>query len=256
VEGYYGVHMDRCSLQYLVNFLNNHHRRSHEEVVIMELKLRLIKLISDGGLDVLRNFFARSDTTLTKIIFDRCRFGEEEVISHFLSALYTNRTITDLSIRTINNLEGAALGNALSGLMQNMLQLQRLECIGGDLGVVGVRAFLPALRANRTLKLLLLRWDLLEDDEIHLIFDALVENTSVQELPNINPRHLGFATYTRIWNVLKRNEQLNHVASLLAPPPPPWQQQQQADIKLKVSHKATTRFATSTTTATTAASGH
>jgi hypothetical protein len=134
VEGFYnGVTsacMDRHSLQYLVNFLENHHR--HEEVVISELKLHLIKLISDpspdGGLDVLRNFFARSNMTLTKIIFDHCRFGEEAVALQFLSALYTNQTVTDLSIQIIKTLQGAALGNALSGLMQNMPQLQRLEC--------------------------------------------------------------------------------------------------------------------------------
>ena len=44
VEGYYdgvtSARMYRCSLQYLVNFLENHH--CHEEVMIMELKLCLI----------------------------------------------------------------------------------------------------------------------------------------------------------------------------------------------------------------------
>jgi hypothetical protein len=133
VEGFYdgvrAVCMDRRSLQYLVNFLENHHR--HEQVVITELKLHLIKLISDpspdGRLDVLRNFFARSDTMLTKIIFDCCRFGEEQVALQFLSALYMNQTIMVLSIQIINTLQGAMLGNTLSGLMQNIPQLQRLE---------------------------------------------------------------------------------------------------------------------------------
>jgi hypothetical protein len=97
------------------------------------------------------------------------------------------------------------------------------------------------------LKLLLLGWHLLGDDESCLIFNALVENTSVQELSNINPCRFGFPTYTRIWSILKCNEQLNRVALLLAPPPPPpppWQQQQQEDMMLKVSHKAITKFAT------------
>jgi hypothetical protein len=151
VEGHYDP-MDRCSLQYLDDFLKNHHCCYHEEVMIMELKLLVIKLISvpspDGRLDVLRNFFARTNTMLTKIIFDHCRFGEEEDASQLLSAIHTNRTITDISIHIINNLQGAALGNMLSGLMQNMPQLQRLECCGSHLGMEGACAFLAAMQAS------------------------------------------------------------------------------------------------------------
>jgi hypothetical protein len=95
------------------------------------------------------------------------------------------------------------------------------------------------------LKLLLLGWRSLGDEETNLIFDARVENTSIQELPDINPYRLGFATYyTRIWSILKHNEQLNHVALLLAPPPPQQQQQQQPGIMPNVSHKAIAKFAT------------
>jgi hypothetical protein len=95
------------------------------------------------------------------------------------------------------------------------------------------------------LKLLLLGWRSLGDEETNLIFDALVvENTSIQELPDINPYPLGFATYTHIRSILKRNEQLNRVASLLAPPPPQQQQQQQPGIMPNVSHKAIAKFAT------------
>jgi hypothetical protein len=81
--------MDRQSLQYLVDFLLDHNnnknarclgggggggddscRQEVEIVIISELKLDTIRLQfepSDGGtLQVLRDFFARSDSTLTK----------------------------------------------------------------------------------------------------------------------------------------------------------------------------------------------
>jgi hypothetical protein len=58
--------------------------------------------------------------------------------------------------------------------MQNMAQLECLDCSFSRLGVGGVRAFQPALRANRTLKQLHLDKCSLGDEGIRFIADALV----------------------------------------------------------------------------------
>jgi Leucine Rich repeat len=158
--------------------------------VITKLNLYDVKLVSDpspdGGLNVLKDFFGRSDTTLTNVtLVYCCNFGSQEDASQLLAAFHTNRTVTDLTIRQIQNLEGGAvLGNSLSGLMQNMSQLQRLLLIDGNLGVEGVRAFQPALQANRTLKELDLSYCQLGDDGLHLLADALVGN-AIMEFLNI-----------------------------------------------------------------------
>jgi hypothetical protein len=148
VNGYEQPPMDRHSLEHLVN---HHHRESHEEVTITELELiRCIDMVSartapDGGLGVLRTFFARSDTTLTSVSLSFCIFGGEEDASQLLSAFQTNRTVTDfLAVGYVCNLRGATLGNCLSTLMQNMPQLQRLDCVGFALLVEGSRALQPA----------------------------------------------------------------------------------------------------------------
>jgi Leucine Rich repeat len=136
----------------------------------------------DGGLDILRDFFARSDTTLTKVTLIEGRmFGPAEETSQILAAFHTNRTVTDLTLKGIDNLWGAALGNSFSGILQNMPQLQRLDCFA-DLQVEGVRAMLPALRTNRTLKQLRLYGCGLQDEGIRLIADALVGNSIIQAL--------------------------------------------------------------------------
>jgi hypothetical protein len=272
--------IDRQSLQHLVDFLDNH-VDSHE-VVITELCLYGINKL---------NFFARSDTTLTKFTLRHCKLGSGEAdVSQLLAAFHTNRTVTDIEIHGISNLHGVSLGSCLSGLLKNMPQLQRLNCYSNDMRLEGVRAFQVALRANRTLKQLHLVRCLLGDDCIRLIVDALVGNTimdalnirsnyitsaclddirrllestqlktinfwnyrgifndqdatqrfvstleqkksSVQELPMIFRQDLPAgdsraATYASIQNSLKRNQQLNHVASLLllsSPPPRPLQ---------------------------------
>jgi hypothetical protein len=49
--------------------------------------------------------------------------------TQLIAVFETNRTIKDLSLLRITNLEDAALGDSLSGLMQNMPQLQRLSSI-------------------------------------------------------------------------------------------------------------------------------
>jgi hypothetical protein len=71
-------------------------------------------------LNVLIGFFARSDTAttfLTKVTLHYCDFGSEEDTSRLLTTFHANRTVTDLTIRGIDNLEGTALGNSLSGLL-------------------------------------------------------------------------------------------------------------------------------------------
>jgi hypothetical protein len=100
------------SLQHLVDFVDN--IDSSHEVVITELKLYQVTLISDpsdGGLNVLREFFSRSHTgtALTKVTLLYCDFGINQLdAEQLLAAFHTSRTVTDLSIRRIRKLEGAA----------------------------------------------------------------------------------------------------------------------------------------------------
>jgi Ran GTPase-activating protein (RanGAP) involved in mRNA processing and transport len=165
--------IDRHSWQHLVDFLDDR-RGSHDEVAITELELGCIQLSEpfDGGLNVLRAFFARSDTTLTKVTLD-C-WLPQDASRLLLEAFHTNRTITDLTIRRIINLEGAALGYSLSSLMQNMPQLQRLDC--------GVLAFQPTLQTNRTLRELSLWGCQIGDHGIRILADGLVGNTTIEIL--------------------------------------------------------------------------
>jgi Leucine Rich repeat len=177
--------VDRRSLHHLVDFLDN--VDSHE-VVITELRFYRVKLVSDpsdGGVVVLRDFFARSDTTLTTVTLDRCDFGSQQDAEQLLAAFHTNRTITDIKIhRGVANLQGIARGNPLFDLLQNIPQLQRLDLSGSALNIDAIRAFQPALRVNRSLKQLHLENCALGDGGIRLIADALVGNTTI-ELLNI-----------------------------------------------------------------------
>jgi hypothetical protein len=183
--------IDRRSVQYVVDFLDKNSSGcsgedddgdTHGVVVITELELLYWRLLypSDGGLDVLRAFFARSDTTLTKVTLDVCNFGTAEDASQLLAAFHTNRTVIDLTIYAIQNLEGSSLGTSLSVLLQNMPQLQRLGCYHNRLFLEGLRAMQPALRANRTLKQLHLFEGHLDDECIRLLGDALVGNTTIE----------------------------------------------------------------------------
>lgn len=47
----------------------------------------LVSEPSDGGLNVLRDLFARSDTTLTTVTLHHCYFGSQEDASHLLAAI-------------------------------------------------------------------------------------------------------------------------------------------------------------------------
>jgi Ran GTPase-activating protein (RanGAP) involved in mRNA processing and transport len=190
-----GHNLDRRSLQHLVDFLeknknnNNNNNNgqngddSHEEaIVITELPLLDIALSepSDGGLIVLRDFFSRSDTALTKVTLSWSYFGTAEEASHLIAAFQTNRTVTDLTIRQISNLRGSALGNCLSGVLQHMPQLERLCCSWSALRVEGIRALQPALQANRTLRALNLSHSSIGNEGIRLIADSLVGNTTIE----------------------------------------------------------------------------
>jgi Leucine Rich repeat len=198
--------MNRHSLQHLVDFADNYNNNNtnngnrsgragggEDFIKITELELCDVVLVSDpspdGGLNVLTDFFAKSDTALTKVRLEHCDFGSEQEASQLIGAFRTNRTVTDLTIRSIRNLGGgAALGNSLSSLMETMLQLQTLDvdCSGAvtDNGLVsgeGVRAFQPALQTIRTLKELRLSWCRFGDEGIRLLADALAGNTTLEK---------------------------------------------------------------------------
>jgi Leucine Rich repeat len=203
-----GRPVDRRSLQHLVDFLVNDvdDTTPRREAVITELFLDNVTLVSepspDGGLNVLKDLFARSDTTLTltKVTLRHCDFGSQQNTEQLLAAFHTNRTITYLYIQRINNLRGSALGASLSGLMQSMPQLQRLYCTCRFLCVEGVRACQPALQENRTLKELDLSSCQLGDKGTRLIADALVGNTTL-ELLNISDNYItctGLVEITRL----------------------------------------------------------
>jgi hypothetical protein len=78
--------------EHLVHFVDNrgYGNATHETAaVITGLLLSGIRLVepSDGGVNVLRSFFSRSDARL-------------------ITAFQMNKTVTDLSIRRIDNLKG------------------------------------------------------------------------------------------------------------------------------------------------------
>jgi hypothetical protein len=177
--------VDRRSLQHLVDFLDGRRDSHHEDIIaITELYLNGVGLLwpSDGGLNVLRTFFARSDTTLTKVTLGCFIFGEPEEASQLLAAFHTSRTVVDLTIDHTRPmyLEGATLGTCISSLLQNMPQLKRLDC--SNLRAEGFRAMLPGLRLNRTLKELVLCYCRLDGECLHLLADALVGNSIIQVL--------------------------------------------------------------------------
>jgi hypothetical protein len=47
----------------------------------------------DGGLDVVRAFFSRSDTTLAKVTLRCCNFGTSQDVAQLLAALLTTWTV-------------------------------------------------------------------------------------------------------------------------------------------------------------------
>jgi hypothetical protein len=189
--------IDRRSWEHLISFLDNSNigGDGHEaaRIVVTELELNGVELISDpvpdGGLNVLKDFFARSDTMVTKVTIEQCNLGTTEEASQLLAAFHTNRTVTRLYIQQITNMDGdvegedVALGSCLSGLLLNIVpQLQHLGLSFGDLDVEAVRAFQPGLQTNRSLKQLSLVGCSHGDESFRLIADALVGNTTIEYL--------------------------------------------------------------------------
>jgi hypothetical protein len=196
--------MNRRSLQYLVDFLSIFQRRRRrredeseehrpsdddEPVVITHLVLYALNLTrhpndGSGGLDVLRTFFARSDstTTLTKVTLWHCDFGTVDEALQLLASFQTNPTVVDLEIvGLMPHLDNAALGACLSN-PDWVGSFQRLELTDCSLVPNGVRVFQPVLQANRTLKELILDNCDIGDEEIRLIADALFGNTTMDAL--------------------------------------------------------------------------
>ena len=138
---------------------------------------------SDGGLDVLIDFFA-NQTTLTKVEFHRCKFGNEACSSELLNTFRANPTLAELTVRDIDNStwQGATVGDTLCTLLQQNLNLRKLSLSIYDHINAALHLMLPGLRSNRTLIELDLYWTCLTDAHIRLIADALAENTVLQIL--------------------------------------------------------------------------
>jgi hypothetical protein len=135
-------------------------------------------------LQVLRSFFARSDTPLSKVTIYGCNFGTTEQASQLLAAFETNGTVNDMKIGAISNLEcGVSLGRCVCRLLQHMPQLHELDfsllrgwrCDRLDECSVNktefIHALQPGLRSNRTLKRMQLGPDI-NDVGIHAVADA------------------------------------------------------------------------------------
>jgi Leucine Rich repeat len=182
------------SLQHLVDFLLAEEETTPPPPQFQDAhRFKGVRLLnpSDGGTNVLRDYFARSDTTLTRIKLSNCNFGTVEETVRIIGAFQTNRTVSDLTISTIINREAllarpllrntvyAALGNSLSGLMRNMSQLQRLDCVHIVIWVWKE----PGLQANRTVTELNLRGcDIGDNGGIRILADALAGNTVMEVL--------------------------------------------------------------------------
>jgi hypothetical protein len=158
VRGHHYEPIDRRSVQYFVDFLDTRHRNSHHEVVpppcINVAGARTLSTLNPspdgGGLDVLTGFFARA---LTKVKLWSCDFGNAPETSRLLAAIKTNRTVVDLEIiGHVANLENCRAWKfsfchtAKHAAVAKAQAAMHLTCF------FVIRAFLPALRANRTLK--------------------------------------------------------------------------------------------------------
>jgi Ran GTPase-activating protein (RanGAP) involved in mRNA processing and transport len=210
--------IDRSRLQHLVDFLDERDLSHEEGVAITELVLDSLQLShpSDGGLNVLTVFFARSDTTLTTVSLRYCDVGSQEDASQLLVAFHTNRTVTDLTIQKIRNLDGAALGAAFAGLLRNMPHLQRLSVwpfsASASWTIGGVCSFQPGLGSDRSLKILNLYDSQLGHEGFHLIADALVGNTTMIEILNVAGNDLISNSLDDITRMLESSSQLQAIS--------------------------------------------
>lgn len=212
--------IDRRSLQHLVDFLSLGEQQQQQPpppppqplplagVVVTELQLLHVNLVSDpcpdGGVNVLRDFFARSDTTLTKVMLRHCNFGNAQEASRLVTAFQSNRTVVDLEIKEIQYVDGPVLGTCLSSIVQNNV-IQRLKC---SLCITSDSQILPAMQhglsANTSLKELDLSNCFFGDEGMRLLADALVgnnnNNTTIETLKVGNNliKSTGLADITRI----------------------------------------------------------
>jgi Leucine Rich repeat len=167
-----GAGVDRQSLQFLVNFLS---QDTQHQVTELDFYGFTLLQPPDGGVNVLCDLFANITTTFTKITLRHCDFGATRETSQVLAAVQSNRSVTDLTFFGIQNLQGAALGNCISGVLQNATHLQRLE-LGDRLDATVLLAMQSGLRINQHLKILDLCSCGITDEGLHLLADALVGN--------------------------------------------------------------------------------
>jgi hypothetical protein len=210
--------VDRRSWEYLVTYLEDIrlnpppvHGEQVAGMIATELELAGIRLPNpsdDGSLQVLCEYFSRRShtTLLTKVTLHACNFGNTEDASQLLTAFQTNRTVTDLTIDSIRNVGGAALGTCLSALLQNMPQLQRLDCKRGCLRMEGVCAFQRALQTNRTLKQLYFSHCFLGDEGARLIANALVGNTTMELLDMGGENYITSAALDNITHMIESTQ--------------------------------------------------
>jgi hypothetical protein len=191
------------NLEDLVDLLDNH-VASSPQAIISQLELDGVVLVGafrgftlpDGGLEVLKRFFARSDTTLTCVSFDGCAFGGRNDHLQILEAFYQNRTVSELRINDFSLREGD-LENVASGVMQNMPQLQRLHLKFArrfPAARASIMAFLSALQANRTLRELYITCSLTRDEGYspHLQCSSWQHNHENIDYPRLQKHSCGF----------------------------------------------------------------
>ena len=128
-----------------------------------------------------------------------------------LEAFDANRTVTDLVIAFgFQNipLEGAAMGKITFRFdhAKHGTVAKAGTSTATALGVKGVRAFQPALRANRTLK----QMDLpsccgLDNECIHLLADALASNTTMDAL-NVKKNDITSVCFDDITRLLESTQ--------------------------------------------------
>lgn len=83
---------------------------------------------SDGGLNILRSFFFQGAVRLLQKVGMRFLFASHDDAARPKHPFIQTEISRILVFNDTRNLEGAAFGACLYGLVQNMPQLQRLDC--------------------------------------------------------------------------------------------------------------------------------
>jgi hypothetical protein len=172
-------------VQYLADFLrrgadehHTTHHHFHHHPVITELKLNCFSLVkpTDGGLNVLCDLLA-NNTTLTTLKLTHCSFCMGGEAFRLIAALHSNRSITNLVIYP-----EVADGNFICDVLQNMPQLQRLQLYQLTTESLRLLQASSSLRTHLHLKELNLCYSSYRDDDLSLLVDALVGNTTMDVL--------------------------------------------------------------------------